>query len=280
MSMGAGVNKSDIRSHYNLVTLFYRLFWGPHIHHGLWDRGSSAAQAQQRLVEVLARYAQIDSGERVLDVGCGMGASATHLAKSLRCHVTGITLSPLQCRWAAIESRLRAAAMRTRFQCADAEQVQFPPQSFDVIWSIECTEHLFDKAAFFHRAAQWLRPGGRMAICAWLAGENVQDQPRREQLRRVCEGFLCPSLAARDDYLRWMTQSGLTLRHCEDWTDRVIHSWEVCLRRIRATRVRYLARLIDANTVRFLDSFEIILAAYRSGAMRYGCFVAQWDAES
>ena len=49
------------------------------------------------------------------------------------------------------------------FACQDVETVEYPARSFDVIWSIECTEHLFDKPRFFRRAASWLRPGGRLA---------------------------------------------------------------------------------------------------------------------
>ncbi len=37
----------------------------------------------------------------------------------------------------------------------------------------------------------------------------------------------------------------------------------------------WLARMIDRNTVMFLDRFETILQAYRSGAMKYGCFIAE-----
>ncbi|MBS0208577.1 MAG: hypothetical protein JSS27_06440 [Planctomycetes bacterium] len=33
------VKKSAVRSHYDLVTPFYRLLWGEHIHHGLWHAG-------------------------------------------------------------------------------------------------------------------------------------------------------------------------------------------------------------------------------------------------
>jgi tocopherol O-methyltransferase len=43
------VRKQDIRSHYNLTTLFYRLLWGRHIHHGLWSGDESASVAQQQL---------------------------------------------------------------------------------------------------------------------------------------------------------------------------------------------------------------------------------------
>ena len=50
------------------------------------------------------------------------------------------------------------------FAVADAETVTFPDEAFDVVWSVECTEHLFDKPAFFARAARWLASGGRMAI--------------------------------------------------------------------------------------------------------------------
>ena len=53
------VRKQDIRSHYNLTTLFYRLLWGRHIHHGLWSGDETAAVAQQQLTETLAREAGI-----------------------------------------------------------------------------------------------------------------------------------------------------------------------------------------------------------------------------
>ena len=77
-----GVRKRAIQRHYDLSTLFYRLLWGPHIHHGLWNGNESAAQAQRQLTETLAARANLRSGERVLDVGCGMGGSAIHLAKA------------------------------------------------------------------------------------------------------------------------------------------------------------------------------------------------------
>ena len=35
------VSKRAIRTHYDLATPFYRLLWGPHIHHGLWERECS-----------------------------------------------------------------------------------------------------------------------------------------------------------------------------------------------------------------------------------------------
>ncbi|MCA9136846.1 MAG: class I SAM-dependent methyltransferase [Planctomycetales bacterium] len=269
------VKKSTIRSHYQLGTIFYRLLWGPHIHHGLWQADESVYQAQCQLTDTLATLADIQTGDRVVDIGCGMGGSSLRLAKMRNCDVTGVTISPVQRHWATMSSRLKGGRKKTRFLTADAEEISFDPQSFDVVWSIECTEHLFDKPAFFRRAAQWLAPGGRIAICVWFEGEDTSRPTHRELVEQVCRRFVCPSLATRMDYAQWLGESGLIVRHNEDWTDRVTKTWEICKQRVERTGVRHLARLLDRDQVAFLDGFETLLAAYRSGAMQYGAIVAE-----
>lgn len=279
MISSPNVSKQVIRRHYNLSTLFYRLLWGPHIHHGLWDANESPRVAQLRLTTALAERAGIEPGQQVYDIGCGMGGSSIHLARTQNCRVLGVTISAVQRFWAGVSATLQGVGRRTRFRRADAETIALPEQSADVVWSIECTEHLFDKAAFFQRAASWLKPGGRIAICAWLAGRNADDEARTQKVLDVCEGFFCPSLGTMDDYRGWMTQAGLTVETAEDWTARVQRTWEICERRVRRSGVRRLARLIDRDSVMFLERFATILDAYRCGAMEYGCLVASRPTE-
>jgi len=269
------VQKNEIKSHYDLATFFYRLLWGEHIHHGLWDADETPEVAQRQLIDRQIAAAGIQPGARVLDVGCGMGATSIYLARTLGCDVTGVTLSPLQRWWATVSAILKGVPKRTRFIQGDAEKVELPPRSFDVVWSVECTEHLFDKGAFFGKAARWLRPGGRLAICAWLAGDHPLDESATRQVYDVCEGFLCPSLGTRDDYAGWIADAGLVLERDFDWTARVTRTWELCEARVRRSGVRWLARLFDRNTVLFLDRFRTILRAYQTGAMKYGCFIAR-----
>ncbi len=269
------VHKQSIRSHYQLGTFFYRLLWGPHIHHGLWNGEESARAAQCQLTDTLAEMAAVAERDSVVDVGCGIGGSSIRLAKRFGCTVTGITLSPVQRHWAAITSRMHGVAARTRFLVADAEAIELPQTSFDVMWSIECTEHLFDKPEFFRRAAQWLRPGGRMAITVWFEGEDTTRQGHRKQCEEICTRFVCPSLATREDYARWISGTGLRITHNVDWTDRVTRTWEICKRRVRRTGIRHLAKLLDREQVDFIDGFDALLHAYRSGAMQYGAIVAE-----
>jgi tocopherol O-methyltransferase len=274
------VQKCVIQRHYDVATLFYRLLWGCHIHHGLWRGDENAEQAQVQLVDQLADLARVTTSCHVLDVGCGIGGSSIHLAKRYGCSVTGVTLSPVQRRWAAASSRWHRVHRTVQFICADAEVYSTTPASLDVLWSVECTEHLFDKAGFFQRAAAWLRPGGRVAICAWLAGE-IGDDARAERLvREVCEGFFCPSLGTMQDYQSWFQQSGLRVTVAHDWTHQVAQTWEICRHRVARTGLGWIAPLLDPHGAVFLERFSTILEAYRTGAMQYGCFVAEKPLEA
>lgn len=279
----AAMAKDAIRSHYDLATPFYRLLWGPHIHHGLWSEEDAARavprvaprRAQEHLTDTLAGLAGIGTGERVLDVGCGMAGSSIRLARRFGCDVTGITLSGVQQRWGRLAARWAGVGRRVEIRRADAETVDVAPGTYDVVWSVECTEHLFDKPAFFRRAAEWIRPGGRMVIAAWLASEEAEEPRHRAAVEAVCDAFLCPSLGSLSDYRSWMTAAGLEIARTEDWTARVARTWEVCEARVRRCALHRVAPFIDLRQAAFLDHFATLLDAYRSGAMRYGAIVAR-----
>ena len=66
---------TDIREHYDTLSLFYRFFWGVHIHHGYWEGDETPETAQVNLIHRLAEQTGICRGARVLDIGCGLGGS-------------------------------------------------------------------------------------------------------------------------------------------------------------------------------------------------------------
>ena len=143
--------KEAVRDHYDRLSVFYRAFWGEHIHHGYWEDGGeslSAKEAQERLVRLLARRAAIAPGARVLDVGTGVGGPARWLASELGCAVDGITLSPVQAEMAAERARKEGLDDRTRFWVHDAHDLDALDAEYDAVWVIECSEHLDDKPAF------------------------------------------------------------------------------------------------------------------------------------
>ena len=264
-----------VRDHYDRLSVFYRALWGEHIHHGYWEDGESPARAQVKLVERLAARARVQRGSRVLDVGCGIGGPALWLARNLSCSVLGITISPVQARMAAEKARAEGSDSLARFEVGDANRLQFGAESFDVVWVIECSEHLADKARSIESCARVLKPGGVLALCAWL-GADPHARPEHARLvASVCRGMLCPRLASMRDYTSWMRASGFARIEAEDITRRVEGTWARCAALVSRAEVKASLRLSDERTRRFVEAFPLIRQAYAEGAMAYGMFTAR-----
>jgi tocopherol O-methyltransferase len=264
----------DIRQHYDQLSPLYRTFWGEHIHHGFWRGDETAAEAQVNLSRELAQRAAIAPDSAVLDVGCGLGGSALLLAKEYGCWVKGISISPKQIAAANREAKRRSLLDRVEFAVEDANELPATGESYDVVWTIECSEHLFDKARFIATCAQRLKPGGRLAICAWLAGENLQVE-QRQTVDDVCRGMLCPSLATMSEYVGWMENSGLVVQSADDITRHVARTWVLCRPVLDFPFVKTILATGSRRLNEFANSFASIAAAYRTGAMAYGMLVGQ-----
>jgi tocopherol O-methyltransferase len=272
MIRGPAIEKRAIRLSNELATPFYRIFWGRHLHHGLWTAGETPADAQSNLMETVIREARLRGDERVLDVGCGIGTSAIHLAKAWGCRVTGVTVSRVQQQWATLGALLSGVGPRTRFLADDAETVELAPAAFDLVWVVECTEYLFDKARFVRRLADWLRPGGRAVVCAWATGDGPLSEESQRRVYEVCAGFGFPSLASGEEFRKWFADAGLEVERCSDWTHQVSRTWEISWHDSQRSRVHWIARLIGRDRFTFWDHYLAILTAYRNGVMKYKCW--------
>ena len=93
-------DKSQIIRHYDMVSPYYYSLWGEHLHHGYWETGKETKEeAQLALTKHLAKVAGIKHSSKILDVGCGFGASSIYLAKYLDAKCTGVTISQSKLVW-------------------------------------------------------------------------------------------------------------------------------------------------------------------------------------
>jgi cyclopropane fatty-acyl-phospholipid synthase-like methyltransferase len=99
------------------------------------------------------------TGPRILDAGCGWGATTAYVRRSLRdASVFGINVSWNQLR------RSTAAAPGCRFALVDAAELAFGDGSFDGVLSVEAAFHFRSRARFFAEAHRVLRDGGHLAL--------------------------------------------------------------------------------------------------------------------
>ena len=269
--------KRSIAHHYDSLSDFYLEIWGEHVHHGLWlDGKETADEAVLRLITVVADEARIGAGTRVCDIGCGYGGTARELVNRYGASVVGFTISPAQCDFA----RKRAGGDdNPEYRLQDWLENQLAAGSQDAALSIESSEHMEDKPAFFREVARVLRRGGRAVICAWLAAEHPRPWQVRHLLEPICREGRLPSMGSESDYRRLFEDAGMTVESFQDVSAKVKKTWPLCIGRFikgLATRASYRQFMLRAgNQDRvFAKTLLRLWAAYETKSMRYGIFTA------
>jgi SAM-dependent methyltransferase len=167
---------------------------------------------------VLLQAAAVASGERVLDVGCGNGASTRDAARMAEPgEVVGIDLSTAMLANARVRSAA-AGLTNVTFVHGDAQVHDFEPESFDVIMSNAGAMFFDDKVAAFTNLRRALRPGGRIALMAWQRLEDNEWLTVLREALAMGRDLLPPAvgmpgpfgLADRDQVRAVLSETGFT----------------------------------------------------------------------
>jgi len=118
----------------------------------------------------VAAMVGIAAGDRVLDVGSGIGGPSRFLADKFGCHVTGLDLTEEFCRVAEMLAARTGLAGRVAYRQGDALDMPFEERSFDVVWTQHAAMNIADKPRLYGEMLRVLRPGGRLAVYDVLAG--------------------------------------------------------------------------------------------------------------
>jgi SAM-dependent methyltransferase len=119
----------------------------------------------------MANLAGMRAGERVLDVGGGIGGAARTLAAEFGCEVTVLDLTKEFCRVGEMLTTRTRLSDRVKFQHGNALDMPFPDASFDVAWTQHSTMNIPDKERLYAEIARVVRPGGRLAMHEIMAGK-------------------------------------------------------------------------------------------------------------
>ncbi len=238
---------------YDLGSPYYLQVWGEHIHDGYYTTGKeSKREAQIRLVKLLAKQASIAEGDRVLDVGSGVGGSSIWLAENLGAATVGITISSRQAQIGAERARERGAD--SSFVLMDAEQMSFKSEKpiFDVVWAVAMMTHLTDQQAFLKAAHHLLRPGGRFVMFDWMLGQDAKDGDEDPIVDCVSTGMLLSSIHRLQTYTRWFNGQGSRVIYAEDITDHTIGTWDAAFSTLTDPKIWKLALKATSEERRLL----------------------------
>lgn len=195
----------------------HRAVWAP----GVTTRQEAFAYVDSLIAHEIAQRMTRGKSARVLDLGCGVGASLIRLASSLDLEGVGVTLSPVQ---AARGSALIAAhGLSDRLRCIEQSFTDMPDSLglFDAAYAIESFVLSPSPEVFFEQAARRLRPGGVLIVCDDLLSERDGQSPHPDAKRWIEEiryGWLMQSLVTEEQAIEAAARTGLTFVRSDDLT--------------------------------------------------------------
>src|SRR5258708_17495499 len=136
-------------------------------------RGVAATQ------EIAAQLA-LRPGERILDIGSGIGGPARWFAAKFAVQVTGVDLTPEFCAAAEARNAATGLAGHVTILQGSALALPVPDGAFDAAYSQNVIMNIADKRQFYREAFRALRPGGPLALsncCAGPAGQPYFPEP-------------------------------------------------------------------------------------------------------
>lgn len=120
----------------------------------------------------LADRMPVRAGQRILDIGCGLGGPARYIANRFRCTVHGVDITPPFVEAATRLSALVGMQAQVHFAHADAVDLPYPDRDFDGAYTQHVTMNIADRARFFREARRVLKPGAFFALTEHGLGPN------------------------------------------------------------------------------------------------------------
>ncbi len=150
------------------------------------SRSESYEQRQENLCAAVFDAAEIQPADVIVDVGFGSGEQDFFLARTRPfASLTGFNISARQVEAAARRAAAEGLSDKLRFELGEAEALRgVPDASVDKLLAIECAFY-FDRERFYARAAQVLKPGGRVVLADIAFDDRAGFMQGRADLRRV-----------------------------------------------------------------------------------------------
>ena len=256
-------SRRNAAHHYDLSDRLYALFLDRERQYScayFTPEAQDLDSAQAAKMAHVAAKLCLAPGQRVLDIGCGWGGLALHLARAADVEVLGITLSEAQLSFARARSAAEGLESRVRFELLDWREVE---GRFDRIVSVGMLEHVGPPhyRAFLERCRALMTEDGLMLLhtIGRADGPGATDP---WLAKYVFPGGYVPALSqiapAIERSWLWLADLEVLRGHYE----RTLDSW---YERVQAARDE-IAALYDERFLR-MWSFYLAggIAAFRHG---------------
>ncbi|MFO7761307.1 MAG: methyltransferase domain-containing protein [Desulfobia sp.] len=167
---------------------FYHMIWGGEEHHlGIYRTPEdSVYEASRRIIGHMASFSDhLDRDTKLLDLGSGMGGTCRYLAKTYRCQITGLNLSEVENERHREKNREQGLEHKIEVVDGNFEEVPFPDESFDLVWSQDAFLHSPNRKKVLSEAHRVLKQGGELIFTDPMQTENAYTEFIQPVLKRI-----------------------------------------------------------------------------------------------
>jgi len=232
-------SKKNVSLHYDLGNDFFSTWLDKTLTYscGIFNSSNETLeQAQINKYNKLINMVKPRKGDKVLEIGCGWGGFAEHLAKNYDIKLDCITISRKQ--FLFTKERIRKAKLnkKVNVQMLDYRDLK---SKYDVIVSIEMIEAVGEKYLnkYFNVIKENLLPGGRGAIQAIVIKDDLYERYKTKEdfiQKYIFPGGFLPSLKSLS---KLSNQSGLKIEKyhlygshysntLQKWRESFLNSWD------------------------------------------------------
>ena len=209
------INKSkmNVSHHYDISDDLYDLFLDPKRQYScayFKNENDSLEEAQNNKIQHIIKKLNIKPNQKVLDIGCGWGSLAIDIAKSVKCEVTGITLSENQFNYCIKKAKEMNLENQVKFKLMDYRELN---EKFDRIVSVGMFEHVGRKFynKYFNTVSKLLNENG-VALIHTIGSVNPPRNPHPWITKYIFPGGYTPSLS---EVAKPIEKSGLVISDME-----------------------------------------------------------------
>ena len=152
-----------------------------------WLDRIDAHPLTQEIKRRMSELCPIDAGDRVLDVGCGLGHELARLSERVgrRGRAVGIDANPAM----IAEARRRAAEawFPGQYEVGDAHNLDFPEDTFDLCLTERVLRYLRDPEAAVREMTRVVRPGGSVLAFDFDSDQTIVDATDQSLARRLAD---------------------------------------------------------------------------------------------
>jgi cyclopropane-fatty-acyl-phospholipid synthase len=271
-------SKRNILAHYDLGNDFYSLWLDPSMTYSsaVFEQPDQPLHlAQVVKYESMADALRLKPGDRVLEIGCGWGGFAEHVAKTREVRIDCITISDAQ--YAYARKRIADAGLNERvdIQLRDYRDVS---GRYDAVASIEMFEAVGEQwwPTFFGKVSESLNPGGRAALqVITIDDDEFEAYRKRVDFIRthIFPGGMLPSTQKLDEATR---RAGMNFEVDATFGASYARTLNQWAERFQAAWPKISAMGFDERFRRlWLYYLAYCEAGFRTGSINVGRFVLQ-----